>query len=70
MSNLSQSVMEEIGDVLGLYDRVGDGKLAVSDIYSALRALGNIVCFYFSNFFEHFSYPIKKAQQCYYFYIN
>lgn len=31
--------MEEIGDVLGLYDRVGDGKLAVSDIYSALRAL-------------------------------
>lgn len=40
MAKLPESMMAEIKDAVSIFDRVGDGKVAVTDIINLLRALG------------------------------
>ena len=40
MAKLSDGDMQEIQEVVGIFDRVGDGKVDVNDIVNILRSLG------------------------------
>jgi len=44
MAKLSAGIMEEIKEVVSIFDKVGDGKIDISDIINVLRSLG-IYCF-------------------------
>ena len=51
MAKLSAGVMEEIKEVVSIFDKVGDGKVDVNDIINVLRSLGKRTLRYYLLFF-------------------
>ena len=40
MAKVSEGDMQEIQEVVGIFDKVGDGKVDINDIVGILRSLG------------------------------
>ena len=43
MAKVSDSDLQEIQEVVGIFDKVGDGKVDINDIVNILRSLGKLL---------------------------